>query len=63
MKQISQHAKMAILLGLFLGGVVFTVIYLLTKGERVIVASIFAMTPIILLLCIAGNFFESGPPE
>jgi hypothetical protein len=63
MKQINPHAKMALLLGLFLGGVVFTVIYLLTEGERIIVASIFSLVPLVLLLCLVGNFFDPGPPE
>jgi len=63
MRQINPHAKMALLLGIFLGVVVFTIIYLLTEGERIIVASIFSLVPLVLLLCLAGNFFDPGPPE
>jgi len=50
-------------MGLFLGGIVFIVIYLLTEGERVIIASIFSLVPIVLLLCLVGDFFDPGPPE
>lgn len=63
MRQINPHAKMAMILGLFLGGVVFTVIYLLTEGERIIMASVFSLAPLIILLCLVGNFFDPGPPE
>ncbi len=63
MKKINPHAKMALLMGLFLGGVIFIFIYMLTEGERVIIASIFGSVPLILLLCLVGNFFDPGPPE
>lgn len=61
MKKINPHAKMAILLGLFLGGVIFTAVYLLTDG--VIFASVLGMVPLILLISLTGEFFDPGPPE
>ena len=63
MKKINPHAIMAMMMGFFLGGIVFTVIYLLSEGERVIIASILSVIPLILLLCLVGNFFDPEPPE
>ena len=63
MRKINPHAIMAMIMGLFLGGIVFIVIYLLTEGERIIIASIFSLVPIVLLLCLVGDFFDPGPPE
>ena len=63
MKKINPHAIMATMMGLFLGGIVFTVVYLLSEGERIIIGSVLSVIPLILLLCLVGNFFDPGPPE
>ena len=63
MKKINPHAKMAIVMGLFLGGIIFTAIYLITEGERVIFASVLSIAPLIILLTLSGDFFDPGPPK
>jgi len=63
MRKINPHAKMAIIMGLFLGIVIFLTIYFITEGDRVIFASVFGLAPLIVLLSLVGEFFDPGPPE
>ncbi len=63
MRKINPQAIIAILMGLFLGGILFTFIFMLTDGERVFISIIVGLLPPVLLICLVGDFFAPGPPE
>lgn len=62
-RRLNPQAIIALVMGLFLGGVVFTVVAFLTDWERLIVSIIAGLVPPILLMCLIGDLFVPGPPE